>query len=127
MIERTIQLSTKIDKLNNTLTDCIYSDDYNKFKDTIQDFINSGITEEPYFDITREVYRYTRANTTINGLFLGDKSESIYLLFDEGILEQQKDEQQTLFSMLITHQEFEKKYGYDDYEAEKYALREETP
>ena len=127
MIETCLQLLTKIDKLNNTLTDCIYSDDYNKFKDTIQDFINSGITEEPYFDITREVYRYTRANTTINGLFFGDKSESIYTLFNEDILEQQQKEQQDLFCSLITHQDFQSRFGYDDYEAEKYDDVETTP
>lgn len=131
MKEHCLQMFLKLERLNKDLIEYISNDDFETFKSTIQEFYDSGIIENPYFDITRDFYRCCKSDITINGTYINNTTKTLldvfYSKYEEPFIEEQQDNNRELFSSLITHSEFLQKYGYDDYETEKYGYDENIP
>lgn len=128
MKEHCLQIFWKIEKLNKDLIEYISMDDFDRFKNTIQEFYDGGVMEESYFDIVRDFYRYSKSDITINSTFINDDTKTLLdEFYNKSFIEQQQDDNRELFASIITHSEFLQKYGYDDYETEKYGYDDNIP
>lgn len=118
------QIYDKLELFNHACYDCIYDNDFKSFQTTINNFLESGITKLPDFEIARKYYRFSQIPITINGIWLGKKVEDLlnsYIQNDFGIfgtLEIVKE--QDLYIQLTDLNSFISQHGYDEYESEVY-------